>query len=177
MFYSTIVWAVGYLIVYHISSSMPLSIGEYENELTLAEQQVRAYKASQPQETIDENTLVFMKDETIISRGKTVFMSNNCGSCHRNDGGGSAIGPNLTDEYWIHGGAMKNIFSTIKTGFVEKGMPAWGKVMSPTDVRNVAFYVMSLQGSSPPNPKAPQGDLFKPVKQDSTQVQALLKKQ
>lgn len=176
LFYSTIVWAVVYLIVYHISNSMPLSIGEYENELTVVEEQVRAYRASQPQEAIDENTLVYAKDEDIISKGKTVFISNNCGSCHRNDGGGSTIGPNLTDEYWIHGGAMKNIFSTIKTGFVEKGMPAWGKVMSLTDVRNVAFYVMSLQGSNPPNPKAPQGDLFKPAKQDSTQVQALLKK-
>ena len=175
LLYGTIVWAVGYLIVFHISNSMPLSLEEYENELTEANEQVRAHKASQPQEVIDENSLVYSKDDVIIAKGKTVFMSNNCGSCHRNDGGGSAIGPNLTDDYWIHGGELKNIFSTVNKGVVEKGMPAWGKVMSPQDVRNVAFYVMSLQGSNPPNPKAPQGDLFKSVKPDSTK-QAMLEK-
>lgn len=175
LFYGTVIWAVGYLIVFHIASSMPLSLGEYENELTAADEQARAYKASQPQEVIDENTLLYAKDDVIIAKGKTVFMSNNCGSCHRNDGGGSTIGPNLTDAYWIHGGEMKNIFVTINKGVVEKGMPAWGKVMSPQDVRNVAFYVMSLQGSNPPNPKAPQGELFTPARPDSTK-QAMLER-
>jgi cytochrome c oxidase cbb3-type subunit 3 len=55
------------------------------------------------------------------------------------------------------------VYVTIKNGFVEKGMPAWGKVMSPTDVRDVAFYVLSLRGTNPPNAKAPQGELRKPV--------------
>ena len=75
--------------------------------------------------------------------------------------------------YWIHGGAIKDIFTTIKTGAVEKGMPAWGKVMSIQDVRNVAFYVMSLQGSNPKDAKAPQGNLFEmkqPAPADSTKT-------
>jgi cytochrome c oxidase cbb3-type subunit 3 len=111
-------------------------------------------------EAIDENTLTYSPDEVILTNGKKVFTANNCGSCHRNDGGGNAIGPNLTDAYWIHGGSIRNIFVTINKGVVEKGMPAWGKAMSPSDVRNVAFYIMSLQGTNPPNPKAPQGELF-----------------
>lgn len=171
LFYFTIGWAFIYFITYHVFNTMPLSADEYQNELALASEQVRAYRASQPQEVIDESTLVYAKDDAIIAKGKTVFTSNNCGSCHRNDGGGSTIGPNLTDQYWIHGGELKNVFSTIRTGVVEKGMPAWGKVMSPQDVRNVAYYVMSLQGSNPPNPKASQGELFKPTVQDTTTMQ------
>lgn len=174
LFYGTIVWGVVYLIVYHVTDSLPLSGGEYQAELTKADENARVLAASRPAEVIDENSLVYSSEESLISHGKTVFTSNNCGSCHRNDGGGNTIGPNLTDEYWLHGGSVKNIFSTINKGVVEKGMPAWGKVMSPKDVRDVAFYVMSLKGSNPPDAKAPQGDLFKEEpKSDSTGVQAM----
>ena len=102
-------------------------------------------------------------------------MNNNCGSCHRNDGGGNTIGPNLTDDYWIHGGEVKNVFATIKNGAVEKGMPAWGKSMKPEDVRDVTFFVMSLRGTNPENAKGPQGELFKPtIPLDSTNASASL---
>ena len=177
LFYTTIGWAAVYLIVYHISSSLPLQIDEYQNDVAASNLQIRAFNASQPQEVIDESALVFTKDEARITKGQKVFMSNNCGQCHRNDGGGNGIGPNLTDEYWLHGGELKNVFSTIKVGIIEKGMPAWGKVMSPQDVRDVAFFVMSLQGTNPKNAKAPQGELFKPLAPpDTSKVQALLQK-
>ena len=160
--YGSMIWAVIYMIVYHFLGSLPLSGAEYENSLAVAAEQVRAYRASQPVATIDENTLAYTNDAVILSNGQKVFISNNCQSCHRQDGGGNAVGPNLTDTYWIHGGSIKNIFQTIKNGVVEKGMPAWGKVMSPTDVRDVAFYVMSLQGSNPKDAKAPQGVQYVP---------------
>lgn len=160
--YGSMVWGVIYMIVYHFLGSMPLSGAEYENEVAVAAEQVRAYRATQPVAVIDENTLAYSSDAGILSNGKKVFISNNCQSCHRQDGGGNAIGPNLTDTYWLHGGAIKNIYVTIKNGVVEKGMPAWGKVMSPTDVRDVAFYVMSLQGSNPADGKAPQGVVYTP---------------
>jgi len=162
LFVGTVIWGVIYFSVYHITNSMPLSIGEYENELTDAAEQVRILRASQPAAVIDENTLTYTKDEGIISKGKIIF-TGNCVACHRGDGGGNTIGPNLTDNYWLHGGEMKNVFITIKTGVVEKGMPAWGKAMSPQDVRDVAFYVMSLQGTNPKDAKAAQGELFTPV--------------
>jgi cytochrome c oxidase cbb3-type subunit 3 len=119
---------------------------------------------------------MFTKDVAIIEKGKSVFAEYNCGSCHRNDGGGNTIGPNLTDEYWLHGGDIKNVFGTIKNGVVEKGMPAWGKSMRPEAVRDVTFFVMSLQGTNPQNAKAPQGEIFKGTteKADSTKVQASL---
>ncbi len=174
LFYGSIVFAIVYLALFHLSNSLPLSEQEYQNELSLAVEQARILKASQPAEVIDENKLLFTHDAAMIAKGKSIFMSNNCASCHRNDGGGNTIGPNLTDSYWVHGGEMKNIFHTINVGAVEKAMPAWGKVMSQKDVRDVAFYVMSLQGTNPPNAKAPQGELFKPKpdtpSRDSTKV-------
>jgi len=175
LFIGTVVWAAIYLFVYHVSTDLPLQQQEYQNELTYAEEQAIKLGAAQPQAAFDENTLVYSADAEILSSGSKVF-STNCVACHKNDGGGNAIGPNLTDAYWVHGGEIKNIFLTIKNGVVEKGMPAWGKAMSPKDVRDVTFYVMSLQGSNPPNAKEPQGELFKPapVATDTTKVQATL---
>lgn len=180
LFIGTVIWGVIYLFVFHVVNTLPLSGEEYSNELITAEKAIQKLRASQPQEQIDENTLEFTNDAALIANGKAVFISNNCGTCHRNDGGGNSIGPNLTDNYWIHGGNIKNIFNTIKVGVVEKGMPAWGKLMSPKDVRDVTFFVMSLKGSNPIDAKAPQGELFesqpvsKPVAGDTTKSQALL---
>lgn len=174
LFYGSMVWAVVYFFLFHVSSSLPLSLDEYKHELALAEEEVRKHKASQPQSEVDENALTYTADAVTIEKGKSVFTNNNCGGCHRGDGGGNSIGPNLTDEYWLHGGEVKNIFLTIKNGVVEKGMPAWGKSMSPQDVRDVTFFVMSLQGTNPPDSKAPQGEIFKQVgtRPDSVQSQA-----
>jgi cytochrome c oxidase cbb3-type subunit III len=177
LFYGTIAWAAIYIIAFHFSNSLPLSVEEYNNELAVAEEQAKQRNVDQPQANIDENSLAFTNDAVIIEKGKNVFANNPCGSCHRHDGGGNTIGPNLTDEYWIHGGDVKSIFNTIKNGAVDKGMPAWGKNMSAQDVRDVAFYIVSLQGSNPPEAKAPQGEIFKQsetVKTDSTHAQANL---
>jgi cytochrome c oxidase cbb3-type subunit 3 len=175
LFYATILWSVVYIVVYHVTDSFPLSQGEYAAELVEAAEQSRALLASQPPLVFDEATLDYSADEAILTNGKAVFSSSNCGSCHRNDGGGNGVGPNLTDEYWLHGGSVGNIFSTINKGVVDKGMPAWGKVMSPKDVRDVAFYIMSLQRNRPIDAKAPQGDLYKPgaTTSDSLKTQAL----
>jgi cytochrome c oxidase cbb3-type subunit III len=143
----------------------------------VAEEQVRKLKASQPQVEIDANALAFTPDSvSFIENGKTVFNDNNCGSCHRADGGGNAIGPNLTDAYWLHGGHIKDVFTTIKDGVVDKGMPAWGKSLSPQQVRDVTFYILSIQGTNPANAKGPQGEIFKPsiVPSDSLKRQASL---
>jgi len=172
LFYTTIGWALVYIVVFHVSDTLPLSKEEYQQELAVAEEQAQRLKASQPQAVIDENALEFSHDAAIIDAGKQVFTDFNCGSCHRADGGGNSIGPNLTDTYWLHGGGIKHIFTSIKNGYVDKGMPAWGKSMSPQQVRDVTFFVMSLQGSNPANAKAPQGEIFTPepvqAKQDST---------
>lgn len=162
LLYFTIVWGVIYMIMYHVSFSLPLSGEEYQNEVAQANEAKKALQASQPAATIDPATLVYDANAEYIAKGKEVFAANSCQSCHRDDGGGNGIGPNLTDNFWLHGGSIKDVFTTIDKGVLEKGMPAWGKVMSPTDVRSVTFYVMSLRGTNPPNAKAPQGVEYKP---------------
>ena len=79
-----------------------------------------------------------------------------CASCHLADGGG-LIGPNLTDAYWLHGGRPLEIIRTISDGVPAKGMPAWGKMLKPEQLKAVAAYVIALQGTNPAKPKAPQG--------------------
>jgi cytochrome c oxidase cbb3-type subunit 3 len=177
LFYATIAWSFVYIIAFHVVDSLPLQIGEYDQEVALAEEQARLLKASQPVAEVDVNSLVFSKDSTaLIEHGKKVFADNNCGSCHGVDGGGNTIGPNLTDVYWIHGGGVKNVFATVNDGAVEKGMPAWGKTLKPQEVRDVTYFILSLEGTTPANPKAPQGEIYKEstVQSDTTKAQASL---
>ncbi|NBW39228.1 MAG: cytochrome oxidase subunit III, partial [Cytophagia bacterium] len=123
LFYGTIAWSVVYLVVYHITDSVPLQQEEYNNEVALADEQIRKIRAAEPVAAIDEAALTYTADAELISKGALVF-KNNCVSCHKEKGEGS-IGPNLTDEYWLHGGSIQNIFATIKNGVPEKGMIAW----------------------------------------------------
>ena len=121
--------------------------------------------ANQPAEAIDESTVQFVQDEASLASGKQVY-DNNCSQCHRPDGGGS-IGPNLTDEYWLHGGSIQDIFRTVKVGVPAKGMISWEPLLSPEQMQNVSSYIMTLQGTNPANPKAPQGEPYQPGGQDA----------
>lgn len=175
LFYATIIWAVIYVVAYHFTSSLPLSGDEFEQEMAAADAAKKRFAASQPSLAIDPEQLQYTADAEIIARGEKIFTVN-CTPCHRSDGGGTGNGPNLTDAYWLHGGTIKNVFATVNNGFLEKGMPAWGKTMSQGDVRDVAFFVFSLQGTNPPNAKAPQGELMEKKvveKSDSVKSAAL----
>lgn len=105
--------------------------------------------------------LAAAKDPAKLALGKTTF-STTCSACHRADGGG-VIGPNLADDYWIHGGKPLEILKTVTEGVTAKGMPPWGRMLTPDQILSVVAYVTTLQGTNPPNPKAPQG-----VRADST---------
>lgn len=171
LLYATIVWSVVYVLAYHVFDSLPLSRTEYETELAQAAEQAKMLKAANPGPQIDETTVELTLDAAALADGKQTFLGT-CASCHRRDGGGD-IGPNLTDEYWKNGGTIKDIFKVVKHGVPSTNMVAWGGVMSPEAMRNVASYVLSLQGSNPENPKKPEGDLFKPeanASADSTAV-------
>ncbi len=170
LFYASMVFAVIYMLVFHVFDTLPLSIGEYENEVAYANDELRKMKAANPGPVIDEASVEVTEDTKFLADGKATFL-NTCSSCHRRDGGGD-IGPNLTDEYWKHGGSVKNIFKIVKEGVTGTNMVAWGGAMSPGAIRNVASYVLTLQGSKPVNPKKPEGNIYKPepktVKGDST---------
>ncbi|MCY1548105.1 cytochrome c oxidase, cbb3-type, subunit III [compost metagenome] len=106
----------------------------------------------------DENSVKL--DASLIANGKNVYDAN-CVACHGDQGQGGAVGPNLVDEYWLHGGSINDIFKTIKYGVPEKGMVSWEKNLSAKNISEVTNYIMSLSGTKPANAKAPQGELYK----------------
>jgi len=152
-FYVTIVVAGIYLWRYHISHTAPLSKEEYEIAVQKADQQTKEY-LKQKGEIVDENSVTMLSGAD-LTEGKRIFQAS-CVACH-NEGGGGNVGPNLTDDYWIHGGNIKNVFKTIKYGF--NAMPTWQNAYSNKQIAQLSSYVKSLRGTSPPNPKAPQGEL------------------
>ncbi|MCG1035886.1 cbb3-type cytochrome c oxidase N-terminal domain-containing protein [Polaribacter sargassicola] len=155
MFYGTIIFAVVYLVRFEVVGD-DNQIVEYNKAVAEAKVALNKYKKSAPDLITAENVTLLI-DAKDLSRGKAIFKLN-CASCHLEDGGGQ-IGPNLTDEYWILGGGIKNVFTTISNGGRDgKGMIAWNKTLKAADMAKVASYVLSLQGTKPANPKAPQGE-------------------
>jgi cytochrome c oxidase cbb3-type subunit 3 len=162
MFYFTIAFAAIYLFAFHMSDIGPSSKKEYETEMEVAKAEVNAYLATVA-DAVDENSVTALTDEAGLALGKTIFETN-CFTCHGKLGEGG-IGPNLTDDYWIHGGGIKNVFKTVKNGVPEKGMIAWGEQLRSSDIQRVASYILTLHGTNPPNGKAPQGNLYDPTKE------------
>ncbi|MFZ1806488.1 MAG: cbb3-type cytochrome c oxidase N-terminal domain-containing protein [Cyclobacteriaceae bacterium] len=177
LFYGSIVWGVVYFIAYHVTDSLPLQIEEYTTEVAQAEEQIKKLQAANPGAVIDENTVILTTDAAALAEGKETF-NNICSSCHRVDGGGD-IGPNLTDQYWIHGGSIKDVFIIVKNGVPNTNMVAWSGALSPEKMQNVSSYLLTLQGTNPPNAKGPEGDIYEPkaeepVAGDTTKAQASL---
>lgn len=168
-FYITIIVAVIYLFRFLVFKTGPSPEEEYAKEMQTAAIKLEKYRdANKSKEEINE-TNVTLADATGISEGKKIF-TGTCFPCHGTNGEGG-IGPNLTDNYWLHGGSIHDVFKTITYGVPDKGMQAWGNTFSPSEIRDLASYVLSLKGSNPPNAKAPQGDLYEPGKTaDSTTV-------
>ncbi len=158
MFYITIIFAVVYIGYYELSDYGLNQQQEYAQEMEYAEQAKMAFLAKQANK-IDETTVEIVEDEAFIAAGKDIF-DKNCVACHGTLGEGNTIGPNMTDEYWIHGGSIKDVFKTIKYGVVEKGMQSWKEMLPPAAMHQVAMYILTLQGTNPPNAKEPQGEIY-----------------
>ncbi|MBX9783585.1 MAG: c-type cytochrome [Chitinophagaceae bacterium] len=156
-FYGCILFAAIYLWRYHVSHSAPSSREEYTMAMQTGEEQKQAYLAKAAN-NIDENTVAMISDKDQLDAGKAIFLQV-CSACHGKEGQGG-VGPNLTDDYWLHGGSIKDIFKTIKYGVVEKGMKSWKDDYSPKQIALLASYIRTLKGTNPPNPKEKQGDLF-----------------
>lgn len=157
-FYLSIVFSVIYLFHYHVFHTGKLQIDEYEEQLVQAKMEMAAYR-KKAANLVDENNATMLTDEASISSGKAVFQTN-CAACHGAQGEGG-VGPNLTDDYWLHGGDIKDVFKTIKYGYPNKGMKSWQQDLGARQIHEIASYVKSLQGSKPANPKEPEGELYK----------------
>lgn len=158
LFYATILFGVYYMIDYHILKASDLQIAEYEREMEAA-----ALERAELERTgvfLNEENVQILSDPEALGRGREIFKTN-CVACHAEDGGGS-VGPNLTDKYWIHGGSIVDIFKTIKYGVPEKGMVSWQQNLNPMQMQDVANFVLSLQGTTPANPKQPEGEIYIP---------------
>jgi len=173
LFYASIVFGVVYLARFHVFNDYDQDL-EYEQEVAAAQLEIEAYKKT-AKGLVDANTVEFLTDASDISAGKGIFESN-CVACHMADGGGG-IGPNLTDQNWILGGGIKNVFNTISEGGRDgKGMIAWKQNLKPAEIAQVASYVLTFQGTVPANPKAAEGDIWvdpnAPAKEAPVEVEA-----
>ena len=158
-FYITIVVAVFYILKFEVWHTGMNPTQEYAAEMLAAKIQTDVYLAA-AKDNVDENSVTAL-DTKGVAVGKEIF-TKTCVACHLAEGQGS-VGPNLTDDYWIHGGGIKDIFKTIKYGYPDKGMQSWQSTYSPVQIQQLASFIRTLKGTNPPNPKAPQGDLYKEV--------------
>ncbi|MGB5982292.1 MAG: cbb3-type cytochrome c oxidase N-terminal domain-containing protein [Nonlabens sp.] len=183
-FYATIIFAVVYMARFHVFDGVDQD-QEYEAAVAQAQIEIEEYKRT-AKDLVDVNTVTFLADVSDLTAGEKIFQGN-CVACHKVTGGGG-IGPNLTDDHWILGGGIKNVFNTISEGGRSgKGMVAWKTDLKPAEMAQVASYVLTLHGTNPPDGKAPEGEIWldpdAPVEEvqvqviDSTTVEVLIEDQ
>lgn len=160
-FYATIVFGIIYLVRFHVVGDYTQA-EEYEREVASAQEEIEAYLAT-AEDIINVDNVTFLEEASDLKKGEKIYTAN-CVACHRADGGGG-IGPNLTDEYWILGGGIKNVFKTISEGGRPgKGMVAWKSDLSAKEMQQVASYALTLQENEATDGKAPQGDVWEEEK-------------
>lgn len=155
LFGGTVAFAVIYMMIYFVWKVGDFQEVEYDKEVQYASIQQEMY-LKQIASLIDEKNVKQTTDKKALAEGEKIFLSN-CASCHgkKLEGG---VGPNLTDQYWLHGGDINQVFVSIKKGIPTKGMIAWEKKLNPLQIQNVSSYVLKMQGTNPPNAKEPQGE-------------------
>lgn len=166
LFYVTIIFAASYLLIYHVFGVGQLQYDEYKTEIAQADAAKKIYLSKQANR-VDETTVKLVNDPKVFAAGQLIF-TQSCMPCHGDHAQGN-VGPNLTDDYWLHGGKINDVFKTIKYGVLAKGMPTWEKQLSAKQISDVANYVKSLHGTNPAGAKSPQGtketdDTAKPAK-------------
>lgn len=155
-FYITIIWSFFYLVYYHAGTGK-LQAQEYNDEVALAKRE-KEERLRASADNVNEENVTTLSDATALASGKEVFVKL-CANCHKEDGGGQ-VGPNLTDEYWLHGGGIKNVFKTITYGVPQKGMISWQAQLTPKQIQQVSSYILTMQGTKPAGAKEPQGEVW-----------------
>ncbi len=169
LFYGCILFALVYFVRFSLTDYGYSQEDEYALELKAAEtKSLIKPEMKGAIANIDENNVVELMDKASLDLGKSIYIQN-CKICHGQGGKGlQGSGPNLTDEYWKHGGGVLNIFKTVKYGVIEKGMVPWKDNLSPIKIQQVVSYILSIQGTNPEGAKAPEGDLWVPVNDNQT---------
>ncbi len=151
LFNLTTLFALLYLLHYHVLHKGKLMAAQYQDEMRLGE--VLKAKAMGEFEA-NMASLEPSKDAKVIAEGKETFLKL-CAPCHRADGGG-LVGPNLCDNYWIHGSNFVDNLRTIWNGVPSKGMVTWKGTLKPATIYAAASYIYTLRGTNPRNPKPPE---------------------
>lgn len=107
---------------------------------------------------IDSKFYSVLTDDASLTSGKMIY-EQNCAVCHGKDGGG-VVGPNFADEYWIHGNTFQDLFPIVLNGVYEKGMIAYKNKFDSKQIQDALSYISTLQGTTPSNPKAPEGKKY-----------------
>lgn len=157
-FYLSILVAGIYMWRYHVAETAPLSEQEFQIAWAKGEAQVAEYLKNSAA-NVDENTITLITDPAALNAAQALFVQN-CQACHGAVGEGNAVGPNLTDDYWLHGGSLSDVFKSIKYGWPDKGMKSWKDDFSPVQIAQLTGYIKSLRGTNPPNARDPQGELY-----------------
>jgi len=157
LFIITIVIAVVYPFLYDIPGGKFASQTIEQEMRDLA--QLKAGSNGAGAELDQAALLALTKNSEVSAKGAQIFASK-CVACHGDKGQG-VIGPNLTDDNWIHGGKITDIKNTVTNGVLAKGMLAWKDQLSADEINSVVAFVWNLHGTKPPNPKAPEGEVFK----------------
>ena len=155
-FIITILISVFYYTQVFFNSENYLQQNEYNSEVAQAQEEIEAYKKANPE--LFKTDVTLLTDDASLAEGKKVY-DTYCVACHMADGGGG-IGPNFTDDKWILGGGMEKIYHTVtEGGRPGKGMVAWKTVLNADQRQQVSSFVITLQGTTPANPKTPEGDI------------------
>jgi cytochrome c oxidase cbb3-type subunit 3 len=142
LFYITIIFSAVYLVYYHVAKAGDLQIAEYTKEMKAGE----AVKgAAMTKFEASMNSMTPSTDAAVLDSGRQTY-AKLCAPCHRVDGGG-LVGPNLTDNYWIHGSNYTDTVKVIWEGVPAKGMITWKTVLKPDEIQNVASYIYTLRGA------------------------------
>jgi cytochrome c oxidase cbb3-type subunit 3 len=155
LFYGTIGIGIVYMVYYHVLRDDSVMLTEYTQEVAVAEKARQAYLAKFAN-SVNESNVKVLTDVASLKAGETLF-AQNCAACHGPQAQGT-VGPNLTDDYWLHGGTAKSVFHTITEGVPEKGMISWKKTLNPLQIQQLTSFIFKLHGTNPPNPKEPQGE-------------------
>jgi len=159
MFYITTIAGVAYFSYYHYFDYGLSSSETYALEMKYANEAKERFLEKQAN-LVNESNVTALEDPVLLASGGLIY-KNNCLACHGALGEGG-VGPNLTDDYWLHGsGDIKSVFKTVKYGVPLKGMIAWKTQMNAASMHQVASYILTLKGTNPPNGKEPQGQLVK----------------
>ncbi|WKK79245.2 c-type cytochrome [Marivirga arenosa] len=158
VFLGTFLFAVFYIPAFLIFDIVPDQQTEYQQQIEEAALLAEA-RAKAGMVAISAETAEFSDEQSVIEAGSAIYQKN-CAVCHANDGGGG-VGPNLTDEYWLHGNDISGVFTTVSEGVPAKGMIPWKGNLSPKEIQDVSNYVLSLVGTTPASPKEPQGEIRK----------------